>query len=98
MASDSKAPKMKPKFAAGHAPCLGWQQRWCLNTCQGQEQLWSLGQDALGQPAAGESAGGTRALGFILTERDTLAAGTRNVPCRNVCKQLGEARCVRQAE
>lgn len=77
MASDSKAPKMKPKFAAGHTPCLGWQQRWCLNTCQGQEQLRSLRQDALGQPAAGESAGGTRALGFILTERDTLAAGSR---------------------
>lgn len=45
---------MKPKFAAGHAPCLVWQQRWCLNTCQGQEQLRSLRQDALlGAGAAG---------------------------------------------
>lgn len=25
-------------------------------------------------------------------------AETRNMPCRNVCKQLGEARCMQQAE
>lgn len=41
---------MKPKFAAGHTPCLVWQQCWCLNTCQGQEQLQRLQQSAPNQP------------------------------------------------
>lgn len=52
---------MKLKFAAGHTPCLTWQQRWCLNTCQGQERPWRPQWSAPRRPR-----GTVRALALLL--------------------------------
>lgn len=92
---------MKPKFAAGHTPCLVWQPRRCLNTCQGQEQPRRPQRSEPNRPRGimhalaplpAPGSAGVPMPRALFSQKGIrwlqgAAAGTRKMPWKTVCKQ-----------